>query len=208
LGGLRFGERLTQLWRRYGSILMAVCLFLLTRAFVVQAFEIPSGSMMNTLLIGDYILVNKLLYGPGVPFTDWHLPGLKDPDRGDVIVFRYPGDETRDFIKRVVAVGGDTVQVEEDRVYVNGRPVDEPYVRRGWPSGVLQGCPYVYGCRPTVVPRGSYFVLGDNRDNSQDSRYWGFVTRGEVVGKAFVVYWSWDGTRHLPRWWRIAHGIS
>jgi signal peptidase I len=207
MGGLRFRERLTQLWRRYGSVVTAVVLFLLTRAFVVQAFEIPSGSMMNTLLIGDYILVSKLPYGPEIPFTGWHLPALTNPKRGDVIVFRYPRDESRDFIKRVVAVGGDTVQVEGERVYVNGRALDEPYVRRGWASPI-GGCGYSYGCAPTIVPDGAYFVMGDNRDNSQDSRYWGFVRRDEVVGRAFVIYWSWDGTRHLPRWWRIAHWIS
>ncbi len=196
-----------QLWRRYGSIVTTVCLFLLARAFVVQAFEIPSGSMMNTLLVGDYILVNKFLYGPAIPFTSWHLPGFRDPSRGDVIVFRYPRDESRDFIKRVIAVGGDTVQVDGEGVYVNGRLLDEGYVRREWtdPTG---GCHYRYGCVPTVVPPGSYFVLGDNRDNSQDSRYWGFVRRGEVIGGAFLIYWSWDGTRQLPRWWRIGDWIS
>jgi signal peptidase I len=207
MGGLRFRERLTQLWRRYGSIVTTVCLFLLARAFVVQAFEIPSGSMMDTLLVGDYILVNKFLYGPEIPFTDWHLPGMRDPRRGDVIVFRYPRDESRDFIKRVIGVGGDTVQVQGEDVYVNGRLLDEGYVRRGW-TGPTGGCGYLYGCTPIVVPPDSYFVLGDNRDNSQDSRYWGFVRRGEVVGGAFLIYWSWDGTRHLPRWWRIGDWIS
>ncbi|HYB40915.1 MAG TPA: signal peptidase I, partial [Candidatus Methylomirabilis sp.] len=159
MGGLGLQERLIQLWRRFGTVVVVACVFLLTRALVVQAFEIPSGSMLNTLLIGDYILVSKLLYGPEIPFTGWHLPGLAGPSRGDVIVFRYPEDESRDFIKRVVAVGGDTVQVEGDRVFVNGRLLDEPYLRQ--PRTVTaDGCDYRYGCSPTVVPPGSYFVLG------------------------------------------------
>ena len=130
-------------------------LALVIRAFVVQAFTIPSGSMMDTLLIGDYILVNKFLYGAEIPFTDAHLPGLRDPRRGDVIVFKYPNDETRDFIKRIIAVGGETVQVRDNRVFVNGQPIDEPYVRPGsFPPPRPAHCGYLYGCDPIMVPAG------------------------------------------------------
>src|SRR4030095_3627067 len=165
----------------------AILLALVIRAFVVQAFTIPSGSMMDTLLIGDYILVNKFLYGAEIPFTDTHLPGFRDPVRGDIIVFKYPNDESRDFIKRIVAVGGETVQVRDNRVFVNGQAIPEPFVRPGSiPSVPSMHCGYLYGCEPTSVPVGSYFVMGDNRDNSQDSRYWGFVKREKIRGKAFL----------------------
>jgi signal peptidase I len=201
--------RRKSLVREYGeAIVVAVLLALLIRAFVVQAFTIPSGSMMDTLLVGDYILVNKFLYGPEVPFTDAHLPGLRDPQRGDIIVFKYPNDETRDFIKRIIAVGGETVQVKDNRAYVNGRPLDEPYVRPGSLPATASGhCGYLYGCDPIVVPPGAYFVMGDNRDNSQDSRYWGYVKREKIRGKAFLIYWSWNGDRHWLRWRRLGNWL-
>jgi signal peptidase I len=128
--------RRKSLFREYSeAIIIAVLLALFIRQFAVQAFTIPSGSMMDTLLIGDYILVNKFLFGAEIPLTDYHLPGLRDPHRGDIIVFKYPNDETRDFIKRIIAVGGDTVQVRDNRVTLNGHLIEEPYVRRGSSSG-------------------------------------------------------------------------
>jgi signal peptidase I len=196
--------------REYGeAILVAVLLALLIRAFVVQAFTIPSGSMMETLLVGDYILVNKFLYGAEIPLTGHHLPGLREPQRGDIVVFKYPNDEARDFIKRIVAVGGETVQVKDNRVLIDGKPLDEAYVRPDSFSSPPSGhCGYIYGCEPTVVPPGSYFVMGDNRDNSQDSRYWGFVKGEKIRGKAFLIYWSWNGERHWLRWWRLGMWLS
>ena len=193
------------------AIAIAILLALVIRTLIVQAFTIPSGSMMDTLLVGDYILVNKFLYGPELPITDYRLPGLRDPHRGDIIVFKYPQDEKRDFIKRIIGTPGDTVQVRGDQVLVNGKALVEPYVRktdsalgdRGQPAY----CGYAYACEPTVVPSGSYFVMGDNRNNSQDSRYWGFVKREKIKGKAFLIYWSWDSDRHWLRWWRLAHYI-
>jgi signal peptidase I len=201
--------RRKSLVREYGeAIVVAVLLALLIRAFVVQAFTIPSGSMMDTLLVGDYILVNKFLYGPEVPFTDAHLPGFRDPERGDIIVFKYPNDETRDFIKRIIAVGGETVQVKDNRAYVNGQPLEEPYVRPGSiPTSPSGHCGYLYACDPIMVPPGSYFVMGDNRDNSQDSRYWGFVKGEKIRGKAFLIYWSWNGDRHWLRWRRLGNWL-
>ena len=186
------------------AIFIAVLLALLIRQFAVQAFTIPSGSMMDTLLVGDYILVNKFLYGAEIPFTVRHLPGLRDHVRGDIIVFKYPKDENRDFIKRIIAMGGDTVQVRDNRVWVNGVLQDELYVRGGpYPANLNAHCSYLYACDLLRVPQDSYFVMGDNRDNSQDSRYWGFVEREKVRGKAFLIYWSWDGERHWLRWRRL-----
>jgi signal peptidase I len=189
--------RKKSLFREYSeAIIIAVLLALFIRQFAVQAFTIPSGSMMDTLLIGDYILVNKFLYGAEIPLTDRHLPAVRDPHRGDIVVFKYPNDETRDFIKRIIAVGGDTVQVRDNRVTLNGRLIDEPYVRPGSFSGPAGSpCSYAYACEPLRVPEGSYFVMGDNRDNSQDSRYWGFLPRENVKGKALLIYWSYEAER-------------
>ena len=193
------------------AIAIAILLALVIRTLIVQAFTIPSGSMMDTLLVGDYILVNKFLYGPEVPLTDYRLPALRLPHRGDIIVFKYPQDEKRDFIKRIVATPGERVQVRGHQVLVNGRPLQEPYTKFA-DSGGMRGaepyCGYAYGCEATLVPPDSYFVMGDNRDNSQDSRYWGFVKRDKIKGKAFLIYWSWDGDRHWLRWWRLANYIS
>jgi signal peptidase I len=193
------------------AIAIAILLALVIRTLIVQAFTIPSGSMMDTLLVGDYILVNKFLYGPELPFTESRLPGLRNPHRGDIIVFKYPQDEKRDFIKRIIGTPGDTVQVRGEQVLVNGAALVEPYVKRvdsglgdrGQPSY----CGYAYGCEPTMVPPDSYFVMGDNRNNSQDSRYWGFVKKDKIKGKAFLIYWSWDSDRHWLRWRRLANYI-
>jgi signal peptidase I len=203
--------RRKSLIREYAeAIAIAILLALVIRSLIVQAFTIPSGSMMDTLLVGDYILVNKFLYGPEVPLTDLHLPGLREPERGDIIVFKYPQDEKRDFIKRIVATPGERVQIRGHQVLVNGKALDEPYVKQNdsaFPSAQPGYCGYAYGCEPTMVPPDSYFVMGDNRDNSQDSRYWGFVKRDKIKGKAFLIYWSWDSDRHWLRWRRLGHYI-
>jgi signal peptidase I len=198
--------------REYAEAIgIAVLLALVIRTFVVQAFTIPSGSMMDTLLVGDYILVNKFIYGSEVPFTDLRVPGFRDPHRGDIIVFKYPQDEKRDFIKRIIGTPGDRVQVRGHQVVVNGRALSEPYTKPlDSPlseRGAAAYCGYAYGCEPTTVPADAYFVMGDNRDNSQDSRYWGFVKREKIKGKAFLIYWSWDSDRHWLRWWRLGKYI-
>ena len=180
------------------AIVIAILLALVIRTFVVQAFTIPSGSMVPTLLVGDYILVNKFVFGAEVPFTNLHLPGIREPRRGDIIVFKYPWDEKRDFIKRVVAVGGEEVYIKERTVFINGTPLEEPYAVFN-DTGPQSGAEY----GPARVPPDSVFVMGDNRDNSQDSRYWGFLRQEKIRGKAFIIYWSWDGERHWLRWRRL-----
>jgi signal peptidase I len=184
------------------AFVVAVILAILIRALLFQAFKIPSGSMENTLLIGDHILVNKFIYGIRIPFTKdrWpefskpvHLPLtnwtlFSQPQRGDVIVFVFPEDRAKDFIKRVVAVGGDTVEIRDKQVFVNGKPAENPYaiyrddtIRPGSQRDTM---------KRTRVPDGALFVMGDNRDQSLDSRFWGFVPVEDVKGKAFVIYYS------------------
>ncbi len=185
------------------AIIVALILALIIRAFVVQAFKIPSGSMKPTLLVGDHILVLKFIYGTKIPFTDKRILVFTEPKRGDIIVFRYPQDPTRDFIKRVIGVGGDVIEERNKVVYINGKPLYEPYVQhtdndiRPLSKDVRDN----FG--PVYVPEGKLFVMGDNRDQSYDSRYWGFVDMKDVKGKAFIIYWSWDREKHLPRFNRI-----
>jgi len=193
------------------AILVAILLALLIRTFVVQAFKIPSGSMIPTLLVGDHILVNKFVYqrfGYGkVVF------GFRDPARGDVIVFKYPVDESRDFIKRIIAVGGEDFYIKDQKIYVNCRPPEptcQP-LQDPWAFHEDRIGPGSETFGPVRVPPGSYFVMGDNRNNSQDSRYWGFVKREKIKGKAFAIYWSWDSDREAlwdrVRWSRLARLI-
>jgi signal peptidase I len=193
------------------ALVIAIILALFIRAFVVQAFKIPSGSMKNTLLIGDYILVNKFIYGVKVPFTQITAIPVKEPKRGEIIVFKFPKDPSKDFIKRVVAVGGDTVQIKEKKVYVNGELQDNDFAvhsdsrifsnPRLYPQDLLRRD----NLGPISVPQGKLFVMGDNRDESNDSRFWGFVDVSAVKGKAFIIYWSWDKNKKVGvRWDRLA----
>ena len=190
------------------AIVIAVLLALFIRSFIVQAFKIPSGSMKDTLFVGDHILVNKFLFGIGIPFTDIHLFPVRDPHRLDVIVFKYPEDETKDFIKRVIGTPGDTIEVRDKIVYVNGNPLNEPYAihtqNNIYPADIQPRDNF----GPVTVPENSYFMMGDNRDQSLDSRFWGFVKRNKIEGKAFLIYWSWDRDRTRVRWKRIANLIS
>ena len=175
------------------SIIIAVVLALVIRTFVVQAFKIPSGSMEDTLLIGDHILVNKLSYGLQIPFLNAKVRvfGLMgDPNRGDIIVFPFPRDPARDFIKRVIGLPGDRIEVRNHRAYINGEPLKEPYVKLDERTAVHPSRYSHWG--PEVVPPGKLFVMGDNRDNSADGRDWGFLDSSQVKGRAFIIYWSWD----------------
>jgi len=187
------------------AIIVAVVLALAIRTFVVQAFKIPSGSMEPTLLIGDHLLVNKFIYGISIPFIDKKFLRFRKPERGDVVVFIYPADESKDFIKRVIAVGGDTVEVRRKKVFINGRPVDDPHAHyadrqifsESDPSGQRDTM------KPVTVPPDHIFVMGDNRDRSLDSRFWGFVDINKVRGKAFIIYWSWEDFFSNFRWRRL-----
>ena len=185
----------------FESIVIAVILALFIRTFVVQAFKIPTGSMEENLLIGDHLLVNKFVLGPTESRIERALLPVKDIKRRDVIVFKYPEEPERDFIKRVIGLPGETVELKEKKVYINGQPLDEPYVHFLTAPGGLSELSEVtsfdvrerYG--PVTVPPNQYFVMGDNRDNSQDSRYWGFLPRDYVKGKAVVIYWSYEADR-------------
>ena len=175
------------------SIIIAIVLALVIRTFVVQAFKIPSGSMEDTLLIGDHILVNKMAYGLQIPFSDAKIDFLGllgDPQRGDIIVFPFPRDPSRDFIKRVVGLPGDRIEVRNHRVDVNGEALKEPYVKLD-ERAAMQPSRYSHW-GPNVVPPGKLFTLGDNRDNSADGRDWGFLDSDQVKGRALIIYWSWD----------------
>ena len=178
----------------FESICVAVILALFVRTFVVQAFKIPTGSMENNLLIGDHLLVNKFAFAPTLSRLERTLLPVDPIRRGDIVVFKFPEEPDRDFIKRVIGLPGDTIELKKKIVYLNGQATSEPYVRYLSPpaessaedvDGRVQ-----YG--PVTVPADHYFMMGDNRDNSQDSRYWGFLPRSYVKGKALFVYWSFD----------------
>jgi signal peptidase I len=182
------------------AILIALLLAFFIRTFVVQAFKIPSGSMIPTLLVGDHILVNKFGYGVKNPLTGATWVAVGEPQRHDVIVVKYPQNPSQDFIKRVVGVSGDRVEVVRKKLFVNGEPFVEP-------NAVNLEAEVLPSPRdnmePVVVPSGTVFVMGDNRDNSHDSRFWGFVDLKSIRGKAFMLYWSWDSENFTVRWNRL-----
>jgi signal peptidase I len=224
----RPSSSLAFIWEWFRSVVIALALFFVVRAFFVEAFKIPTGSMEHTLMVGDFLLVNKLVYGAEVPFTRVKLPAIRAPQRGDVIVFQWPMDRTKNFEKRIVGMPGDTVEMRDGNLLRDGRLQREAYVSHtapgsdvsdeefNWqlayllgaqhpvtetphsPMGVqtLEASPAYHPSRnnwgPLVVPGGNYFVLGDNRDNSLDSRYWGFVADSLVRGQPLVVYYSYD----------------
>ncbi len=205
-------------FREYAeAIVVAMLLAFAIRVFVVQAFKIPSGSMIPTLLIGDHILVSKLSYGIQWPsdckfqmtfppvncYASYALIEFGKPQRGDIIVFRFPEDEEKDFIKRIVGTPGDTVQIKSKVVLVNGIPLDDKAFTQRIDPGVIDGTINPrdnFG--PVTVPEGSYFVMGDNRDQSLDSRFWGYVREEKIRGKAFRIYWSWSGQGQWKEWVR------
>ena len=186
------------IWREYlEALLVAVIFATFVRTYTAQAFKIPSGSMKDNLLVGDHILVNKLVYGPAASPLERLLMPLREVRRGDVVVFRYPPDPTRDFIKRCVGVAGDTIEIRNKQLHVNGEPVDESgYARHGdsrtYPASVFLNEEYRMrdNFGPFTVPEGELFFLGDNRDDSHDSRFWGTVSVRNVKGRALLVYWS------------------
>ncbi|MFA9461726.1 signal peptidase I [Thiohalorhabdus methylotrophus] len=213
------------------SLFPVILVVLLIRSFVVEPFKIPSGSMLPTLRIGDFILVNKFEYGLRVPLLGWKLTDGDPPQRGDVIVFQYPEDESVDYIKRIVAVPGDRVAFRDHTLMVNGKPVphsyDGQFVYQGPRGGLVHANRYqertehhlyhvLYTEKrsgrtitdPIRVPEGRYFVMGDNRDNSNDSRYWGTVPAQNILGEAFMIWWSWDSGDSAPRWSRLGNWVN
>jgi signal peptidase I len=212
--------------------LIAAIVALFIRQFVVEAFKIPSGSMIPTLTIGDHLLVNKFVYGPRIPFMDTRIFTWQVPQRGDIIVFKYPENEDKNFIKRVIGLPGDKIQITSGRLFINDRIVPITPTRPPADSTVEEGPsfgkPMFYEEQlgtvehriqylmdqsgrnegPWLVPRNSVFVMGDNRDNSQDSRVWGFVKFNKILGRAFIIYWSWDGDGRWVRWERIGRLIK
>ncbi len=221
------------LWEWVKSLSVAILLFLVIRTFAVEAFKIPTGSMEDTLLVGDFLLVNKAVYGAQVPFTGLRLPAFDRPERGDVIVFEYPLDRKKNYVKRVVGLPGDTLAMVAGRLLVNGEERSEEYVQHIQPNGNYYDPQFEWQryhlapgieastYRPTrddwgsiIVPADNYFVMGDNRDNSQDSRYWGFVDRRLIKGRPLVIYYSFDKTTLRPvpwltevRWRRVGNLI-
>lgn len=185
------------------AVLIAILLALFIRSFVVQAFKIPSGSMKPTLQIGDHILVNKFTYGVDLPFTDITIIPGGQPERGDIIVFEYPVEPDKDFIKRVIGVPGDVVEIKNKDVYVNGERLEQGYTMHTENHVIPGEKTKRDNFGPVTVPENEYFVLGDNRDNSYDSRFWGFVEDRALKGEAFIIYWSWDKERFWPRWSRL-----
>ena len=190
-------EKKSTIREYYEALLIAIVFVNFARIFAFQAFKIPSGSMEDNLKIGDHIIVNKFIYGPQVPALRGLVP-LRDVRRGDVVVFRYPEQPEVDFVKRVVALPGETILIRDKKVFIDGKQLDEPYVvfddERVYPAGPFLPEPYrsrdQFG--PFTLPPGQYFAMGDNRDHSHDSRYWGTVPRSLIKGRAFMVYWSFD----------------
>lgn len=205
-------------WETVRSLLIVLVGVFCIRTFVGEATMIPTGSMRNTILIGDHVFLDKLLYGPSVPYTSWRLPRLADVKRGDIVAFRYPRNPSEMFVKRVIGEGGDVIRVVDKRVYLNGKALEEPYVRHSdseilplrdnFPPPVsdLGSLQESWGLDPVWasempqyiepgglrVPKGFLFVMGDNRDDSSDSRFWGFVPLKNVAGEPLFVYWSYN----------------
>lgn len=237
------GKRKSKFREYVEAIVIAVMLAMLIRAYVVQAFKIPSGSMIPTLVIGDHILVNKFIYGLDLPFTDGRSLIYKQPKREDIIVFAFPKnrevaecgsiakniqsrlgntlsngdpsylfkDDCKDFIKRVIGVGGDKVEIKNKVVYVNDVALSEPYKIHKDANIEEKGATVRDNFGPITVPYGKFFVMGDNRDQSFDGRFWGFVDMNDIKGKAFIIYWSWDSSDlwyNKVRWGRIGNLIN
>ena len=185
------------------AIFLAILLALFIRTFIIQAFKIPSGSMKQTLQIGDHILVNKFIYGIKIPFSQTTIIPIKKPERGDIVVFKFPEDPDKDFIKRVISIAGDVVECRDKQVYINHKRLNHDYGIHTDPNIIPAGLQPRDNFGPIVVPENSLFVMGDNRDHSYDSRFWGFVDLKAVKGKALIIYWSWDKENFGVRWNRI-----
>jgi len=211
-------QRRESVWETLRSLLIVLVGVFCIRTFIAEATVIPTGSMERTILIGDHVFLNKLLYGPRLPYTSLRIPPLKKIQRQEIVAFRYPRNPSVMFVKRVIGVGGDVIRLQNKKVFVNGQPLTEPYVQYQYASmlplrddfppspSLLDTLPAAWGLDPAwsrempnfiredglYVPPGYLFVMGDNRDNSLDSRFWGFVPLDNVVGEPLFVYWSYD----------------
>ena len=187
------------------AIIIAILIAVFIRTFVIQAYKIPSRSMVPTLLVGDHLLVNKFIYGVKIPYFRKTIIPITDPQRGDIVVFIYPNDRSKDFIKRVIGVAGDTIEIKNKKIFINGKEYTDTY-------GIYSDSVIYPGSMqprdnfgPVTVPVGTLFVMGDNRDESMDSRFWGFVDLKDVEGKAFIIYWSWNHDDQNLRWKRLGN---
>ena len=187
------------------SIIIAILIALFIRTFIICAYKIPSRSMVQTLLVGDHILVNKFLYGVKIPLLRNTIIPVREPKRGEIVVFIFPNDRSKDFIKRVIGVGGDAIEIKNKKIFINGKEYSDSYGI--YSDNIIY--PATMQPRdnfgPITVPKNSIFVMGDNRDESLDSRFWGFVNLKDVEGKAFIIYWSWNHEDHNLRWQRLGH---
>ena len=234
-GGKKFLAKNSLTVEYYEAIVVAVSIALMVRTFVIEPFKIPSGSMIPTLLVGDYLFVSKFAYGHRIPFTRHRVFMINGPKRGDIAVFEFPQDPRKDYIKRIVGIPGDRVAYRNKRLYLNGKivgyedngayhytnergqQVDSQHFSEKIPALDGDGSvdhpilvrPFAYS-QPTetVVPPGHYFVMGDNRDNSNDSRYWGFVPDYRLVGEALAIFWSWDNQENTLRWDRLGQEVK
>ena len=197
----------------FESILVAVVLALFVRTFVFQAFKIPTGSMKPNLLVGDHLIVNKFIFAPTASALESALLPMRPIRRGDIIVFKFPEEPERDFIKRVVGLPGETLELKNQTVLINGQPLTEGYAHYLFPPSVDATGDIRRKYGPVTVPAGHFFMMGDNRDDSQDSRFWGFLPQSYVKGRALFIYWSFDvpddgsGGGFAPRWGRLFHQI-
>lgn len=183
-------------WENFKQIAIAVLLAVIIKTSIVEAYKIPSQSMEDTLLVGDFLLANKFVYGARLPFVDWRLPAIDQPERGDIVIFIFPRDGITKYIKRCVAVGGDTVEIRNKQLFINGERFTDPEYSKFIEQKVVPRGPGGSDSRdnfgPYVVPPRHYFMMGDNRDNSYDSRYWGPVHEKLILGQAMIIHWSWD----------------
>ena len=187
------------------AIIIAILIAVVVRTFIVQAFKIPSRSMLPTLLVGDHILVNKFIYGAKVPVLRKTIISITNPQRGDIVVFIYPNDRDKDYIKRVIGVSGDKIEIKNKIIFINGKQYSDAYGiysdKVTYPASMQPRDNF----GPVTVPAESLFVMGDNRDESADSRFWGFVDLKDVEGKAFIIYWSWNSEKNNLRWQRLGN---
>jgi len=187
------------------SIIIAILIALFIRTFIVCAYKIPSGSMKPTLQIGDHILVNKFVYGVKIPLLRRTVIPFRDPKRGEIVVFIFPEDRSKDFIKRVIGISGDKIEIRNKKIFVNDKEIEDTHGVFSDSLIIPKSMQPRDNFGPVIVPEKSIFVMGDNRDESLDSRFWGFVKLKDVEGKAFIIYWSWNREERNLRWERLGN---